>query len=68
MCWSHYHEVLSLKDMAEIRYYLNECENKNLTQRQLHELVRNNTYCRLSNETKRKLIELKDLKVMINYY
>ena len=31
LTWSHYREVLSLKDINKIRYYLNECENKNLT-------------------------------------
>ena len=63
LCWTHYREVLSLKDKNEIVYYLNECENKNLTQRQLHELIKLDSYNRLSNETKNKLIELKDLKV-----
>ena len=66
LCWSHYREVLSLKNVDEIKYYLNECENKNLTQRQLHELIKQNTYNRLSNETKEKLtknegISIKDL-------
>ena len=37
LCWSHYCEVLSLKDINEMIYYLNECEDKNLTQRELHE-------------------------------
>ena len=63
LCWSHYREVLSLKNVNEIIYYLNECENKNLTQRQLHELVKNNIYNRLSKETKTILIESKELKV-----
>ena len=63
LCWTHYREVISLKDINEIIYYLNECENKNLTQRQLHELIKHNTYNRLSNETKTKLIESKELKV-----
>ena len=40
--------------MDEIKYYLDECEYKNLTQRQLHELIKNNTYNRLSKETKDK--------------
>ena len=30
LCWNHYREVLSLKDIDEIKYYLNEYENKNL--------------------------------------
>ena len=63
LCWSHYREVLSLKDKNEIVYYLNECENKNLTQRQLHELIKSNFYNRLSIETKNKLSNLKELNV-----
>lgn len=63
LSWSHYREVLSLKDINEIIYYLNECENKSLTQRQLHKLIKNNTYDRLSSETKIKLIESRELKV-----
>ena len=63
LCWSHYREVLSLKDINEIIYYLNECENKSLTQRQLHELIKQKTYNRLSSETKAKLIEKEKLKV-----
>ena len=63
LSWSHYREVLSLKNINEIRYYLDECESKNLTQRQLHELIKNNTYDRLSNETKEKIIESKQLEI-----
>lgn len=63
LCWSNYREVLSLKDINEIRYYLNECENKNLTQRQLRELIKQKSYDRLNDETKNKLIEFEKLKV-----
>ena len=63
LSWSHSREVLSLKDENEIKYYLDECENKNLTQRQLHELIKQNTYNRLSIETKNKLIKKEQLKV-----
>ena len=63
LSWSHYREVLSLKNINEIIYYLNECEDKNLTQRQLHELIKHGTYNRLSNKTKFKLLESKALKV-----
>jgi len=41
LSWSHYRELLTLKNIDEIIYYLNECENKNLTKRQLHELIKN---------------------------
>ena len=63
LCWSHYREVLSIKDIDEIKYYLNECENKNLSQRQLHKLIKQNTYNRLKPETKEKLISNKKLQV-----
>ena len=63
LCWSHYREVLSLNNINEIRYYLNECENKNLTQRQLHELIRQNTYNRLDEKTKEKIINNEQLKI-----
>ena len=63
LCWSHYREVLSLKDINEMVYYLNECEDKNLTQRQLHEIIKQNTYNRLSSETKSKLIKSQELEV-----
>ena len=47
----------------EIKYYLNECENKSLTQRQLHELIKQNTYNRLSQKTKNKLIESEHINI-----
>ena len=63
LTWSHYREVLPLKDINEIKYYLNECESKNLTQRQLHELIKQKTYGRLSVEVKNKLVTKEPLKV-----
>ena len=35
LTWSHYREVLSLGNFNEIKYYLEECENKNLSVREL---------------------------------
>ncbi len=63
LCWSHYREVLSIKDINEIRYYLSECENKNLSQRQLHEMIKQKYYHRLSNKTKEKLTNNDQLKL-----
>lgn len=56
LSWSHYREVLSIKNENEIIYYLNKCENENLTQRQLSSLIKNNEYQRLPEKTKNKLI------------
>ena len=60
LSWSHYSELLSIKDENELIYY------KNLSKRELREIIRNKEYERLPNETKNKLIladeiELKDL-------
>ena len=63
LTWSHYREVLSLKDINAIRYYLNQCENKNLTFKQLQNIMKNKEYERLSDETKNKLIKSEQLKV-----
>ena len=51
LSWSHYREVLSLKDIDEIKYYLNECENKNLTIKQLQIMIKSKEYDRLSDYT-----------------
>ena len=63
LSWSHYREVLFLKDVNAIKYYLNECENKNLTIKQLQTIIKNHEYNRLSDETKNKLVNLEQLKV-----
>ena len=63
LTWSHYREVLSLKDINVIRYYLNQCENKNLTIKELQIIIKNKEYERLSDETKNKLIKSEQLKV-----
>lgn len=62
LSWSHYREVLSLKSDDEINYYLNECETKNLTIKQLQERIKNHEYDRLSDSTKDKLINNDILK------
>ena len=63
LCWSHYRELLTIKNIDEIIYYIHICEEGNLSRRQLQEKIKNHEYNRLSSETKIKLIESKDLKV-----
>ena len=62
LLWSHYREVLSINDSNEIIFYLTESENKNLTQRQLQEIIKYNSYNRLSKEAKYKMVNQKQLK------
>ena len=63
LSWSHYRELLTIKNIDAIMYYIDICEKNNLSKRQLQEIIRNHEYDRLSNETKTKLIEAKELKV-----
>ena len=63
LCWSHYRELLTIKNIDEIIYYIHICEECNLSRRQLQERIENHEYNRLSSETKIKLIESKELKV-----
>ena len=66
LTWSHYVELLSLKDIDEIKYYINICREQNIGRDLLRERIRHNEYERLPEETKNKIItesklEVKDL-------
>ena len=63
LSWSHYRELLTIKNIDAIKYYIGICEKNSLSKRQLQERIKNHEYDRLSNETKTKLIESKELKV-----
>ncbi len=59
LSWSHYVELLKVKDISEFKYYVNISLNNNITVRQLREKIKNKEYERLSEDTKLKLIENK---------
>lgn len=63
LSWSHYIQLLSLKNEDEIIYYINSTINNNLNKRELQEKIKNQEYDRLSSETKRKLIKSDNLMV-----
>lgn len=56
LSWSHYRELLILKNKEEILYYIKICETNNLSKKQLNERIRNKEYDRLSDIAKNKLI------------
>ena len=63
---SHIRQLFSLNDSNEINYYVNQIEKRNLSKRQLEEIIKNKEYQRLPIETKNKLklddeIDVKDL-------
>lgn len=66
LTWSHYSELLSIKDENKLLYYVNIASERNLSKRELREKIKNKEYERLPIETKNKLIlnneiEIKDL-------
>ena len=63
LTWSHYTELLSLKDCNKIKYYINVTIEHNLSKRELREKIRNKEYERLSESTKTKLVKLEELKI-----
>ena len=63
LSWSHYCELLSLKSIYEIDYYIKITELNSLSVRQLRYKVKSNEYERLPEETKRKLITKEERKV-----
>ena len=56
LSWSHYTELLSIKDERKLNYYINISIKNNLSKRQLREKIKINEYERLDEETKSKLI------------
>lgn len=63
LSWSHYRELLTIKNIDAIMYYIDICEKNSLSRRQLQDRIKSHEYDRLSNETKIKLIKSKDLMV-----
>ena len=63
LTWSHYIELLSLKDINEINYYIKITISQNLSKRQLREKIKNKEYERLDEKTKEKLINNEEPKV-----
>ena len=56
LSWSHYCELLSIKSINEINYYVMIVEQQNLSVRQLRERIKNKEYERLDEATRKKLI------------
>ncbi len=63
LTWSHYILLMSLKNKAEINYYIDMTLKNNLSKRQLQECIKNKEYERLDESTKLKLIKEEELKL-----
>ena len=59
LTWSHYVELISLKNIDEIRYYIDISASQNLSRNELRNRIRSKEYERLSESAKEKLISNK---------
>lgn len=60
---SHIRQLFSLTDNNEINYYAEQIEKRNLSKRQLEEIIKNSEYERLPIETKNKLMNSEKINV-----
>ena len=63
LSWSHYCELLSIKNLYKIEYYIMITEQQNLSVRKLREKIKNKEYDSLDENTRLKLINKEDNKV-----
>ena len=63
LTWSHYCELLPLKDINEINYYIKITSEQCLSKRKLRERIKNKEYQRLDDNTKLKLINKEEVNV-----
>ena len=66
LTWSHYCELLPLKDINELNYYIQMTIEQCLSKRQLRERIKTKEYQRLDNNTKLKLINKEKLDIKDN--
>ena len=63
LTWTHYLVLLSVKDSNAVNYYIDQIFKRNLSKRQLQEVIKSKEYERLSDETKNKIIKEEKLEV-----
>ena len=63
LTWSHYRELLKLKNINEIEYYIKLSIEQNLSYRELRNKIKLNEYGRLDSKTKEKLITQEENKI-----
>ncbi len=66
LTWSHYIELLPIKDNNKINYYINVTINQKISYRELRRRIKSNEYERLSDKTKNKLINRENISIKDN--
>ena len=63
LSWSHYRELLPIKNIDEVNYYTFITKKYNLSVRELRERIKNKEYQRLDDNTKLKLINKEKVNI-----
>ena len=63
MTWSHYCELMVIKDINAINYYIKITSEQNLSKRELRSKIKSNEYERLDKNTKTKLIKKEENEI-----
>ena len=63
LSWSHYIELIPLKDVNIINYYINISISQNLSRNELRRRIKRKEYERLDDKTKDKLIKKEETNV-----
>lgn len=61
---SHIRQLFNIKDKNEIKYYVNQVETRNLSKRQLEDIIKSKEYNRLPIETKNKIISNNEIEII----
>ena len=64
LSWSHYTELLPIKDISQLLYYLNVCIRENIDVRTLRKKIKLKEYERLPEDTKYKLINKEEASIV----
>ena len=63
LSWGHWIELLSIKDINKIVYYVRQCEVLSLTTRELRQRIKNKDYERLPEKIKNNFLNKESTKV-----
>lgn len=65
LTWTHFRELLSIKNINKINYYIKITEQQNLSVRQLREEVKNKEYERLDDKNVKTINQEPTLEIII---
>ncbi|MBP3765733.1 MAG: DUF1016 family protein [Bacilli bacterium] len=63
LSWSHYKILIPIKDINKINYYIDQIIKRNLSKRELENIIKGREYERLPDKTKEKIVSNVDNKI-----